>query len=173
MTDGSNPSLQASRSPERPNRVGDGSVDNPTIERWLDRAAFVSAPRGSFGNSGVGIVRAPGFYNIDMSLSKRFLTFGRQFLMIRGEMFNVLNHPNFGAPQANIQSTAFGTITSTVGDAQDRDAGRQVHLLIEGPVPVTSFQFPAKTGTKLATGDWQLETGDWRRSVVRAAGQPL
>ena len=88
------------------------------IERWLDRSAFVSAPRGSFGNSGVGIVRAPGFCNIDMSLSKRFLTFGRQFLMIRGEMFNVLNHPNFGAPQANIQSTAFGTITSTVGDAR-------------------------------------------------------
>ena len=118
VTDGSNPSLQASRSPERPNRVSDGAVENPTIERWLDRSAFVSAPRGSFGNSGVGIVRAPGFHNIDMSVSKRFLTFGRQFLMIRGEVFNVLNHPNFGAPQANIQSTALGTITSTVGDAR-------------------------------------------------------
>ena len=118
VVDGSNPSLQASRVTERPNRVGDGSVENPTIEHWLDRAAFVSAPRGSFGNSGVGIVRAPSFWNVDMSLSKRFMTFGRQYLMVRGEMFNALNHPNFGPPQANIQSTAFGTITSTVGDAR-------------------------------------------------------
>jgi hypothetical protein len=38
--------------------------------------------------------------------------------MFRGEVFNAFNHPNFGPPQANIQSTAFGTITSTVGDAR-------------------------------------------------------
>ena len=72
-------------------------MENPTIEQWLDRAAFVSAPRGSFGDSGVGILRAPGFWNVDMSVSKRFMTFGRQFLMFRGEVFNALNHPNFGA----------------------------------------------------------------------------
>ena len=96
----------------------DGAVDDPTLERWIDRAAFVSAPRGQFGDAGVGILRAPGYWNIDMSVSKRFTTFGRQYLMVRGEMFNALNHPNFGAPNANIQSTAFGTITSTVGDAR-------------------------------------------------------
>jgi hypothetical protein len=38
--------------------------------------------------------------------------------MFRGEIFNALNHPNFGPPNVNIQSTAFGTITSTVGDAR-------------------------------------------------------
>jgi hypothetical protein len=116
VTDGSNPSLQASRSPERPNRIGSGEVDNPTLTRWIDRAAFVSAPRGQFGDAGVGILRMPGFWNIDLSVSKRFMTFGEQYLMFRGELFNALNHPNFGAPNANIQSTAFGTITSTVGD---------------------------------------------------------
>ena len=63
-------------------------------------------------------MRAPGYWNVDMSFSKRFLTFGQQYLMFRGELFNILNHPNFAAPQANIQSTAFGTITSTVGDAR-------------------------------------------------------
>ena len=116
ITDGSNPSLQASRSPERPNRIGSGEVDDPTLERWIDRSAFASAPLGQFGDSGVGILRAPGYWNIDLSFSKRFLTVGRQFFMFRGEIFNVLNHPNFGPPTTNIQSTAFGTITSTVGD---------------------------------------------------------
>jgi len=51
-------------------------------------------------------------------VSKRFTTLGRQYLMFRGELFNLLNHVNFGPPQANIQSTAFGTITSTIGDAR-------------------------------------------------------
>ena len=32
-----------------------------------------------------------------MSISKRFATFGRQYLMFRAETFNVLNHPNIGA----------------------------------------------------------------------------
>ena len=118
VVDGAAPSLQASRSTERPNRIGSGEVDDPTLERWIDRSAFVSAPLGQFGNSGIGILRAPGYWNVDLSISKRFATFGRQYFMFRGEMFNALNHPNFGPPNANIQSTAFGTITSTVGDAR-------------------------------------------------------
>jgi hypothetical protein len=94
-------------------------VDNPTVDRWLDRAAFVSAPLGSFGDSGVGIVRAPSFWNVDLSLSKRFATFGRQFFMFRVEAFNVLNHKNMAPPERNIQSTAFGTITAaTIGDSR-------------------------------------------------------
>ena len=116
VTDSANPSQQASRSPERPNRIGDGRVPNPTLERWIDRAAFESAPRGQFGNSGVGILRAPGYWNIDLSVGKRIKTVGRQYFMFRGEMFNALNHPNFGPPVANIQSQTFGSITSTVGD---------------------------------------------------------
>ena len=118
VTDSSNPSLQASRSTERPDRIGSGEVENPTLERWIDRSAFVSAPLGQFGNSGIGILRAPGYWNVDLSISKRFATVGEQYVLFRGEMFNALNHPNFGPPQANIQSTAFGTITSTIGNAR-------------------------------------------------------
>ena len=116
VIDAANPSLQASRSTERPNRIGSGKVDNPTLERWIDRAAFATAPAGQFGDSGIGILRAPGYSNVDLAISKRFLTFGRQYILFRGEMFNALNHPNFGPPQANIQSQAFGTITTTVND---------------------------------------------------------
>jgi hypothetical protein len=118
VLDSSNPSLQASRSTERPNRIGSGEVDNPTLERWIDRSAFVSAPLGQFGNSGIGILRAPGYWNLDLSIGKRVATMGQQSVLFRAELFNALNHSNFGPPQANIQSTAFGTITSTVGDAR-------------------------------------------------------
>jgi hypothetical protein len=116
VIDSSNPSLQASRSTARPNRIGSGAVQNPTLDRWIDRSAFVSAPLGQFGDSGIGILRAPGYRNLDLAVSKRFVTVSRQYLVFRGEFFNALNRPNFGPPNANIQSTAFGTITSTIGD---------------------------------------------------------
>ena len=38
--------------------------------------------------------------------------------MFRIEAFNLLNHPNFGPPDRNIQSQTFGTITSVNGDAR-------------------------------------------------------
>jgi Carboxypeptidase regulatory-like domain len=116
VLDSSSPSLQASRSTERPDRIGSGEVDDPTLERWIDRSAFRSAPLGEFGDSGIGILRAPGFWNVDFTIGKRVATFGSHYMVIRGEFFNAFNHPNYGPPQANIQSTAFGTITSTVND---------------------------------------------------------
>jgi hypothetical protein len=114
VQDSSNPSLQGTRSTPWPNRIASGEVDNPTLERWIDRAAFVSAPRGTFGDAGVGILRAPGYWNVDFSVSKRIATIGRQYVQFRGEMFNALNHPNFGPPNRDIQSTAFGTIINTI-----------------------------------------------------------
>ena len=116
VIDSSRPSQQGSRANERPNRLGDGSVPNPTLTQWLDKTAFASAPAGQFGNAGVGIVRAPNYSNFDLAVSKRFLTFGQQYFLFRGEMFNVLNHPNFGPPDRDIRSQTFGTITSTVSD---------------------------------------------------------
>ena len=108
VLDTSSPSLQASRSTERPDRIGSGKVDNPTLEQWIDRSAFVSASQGQFGNSGIGILRAPSFWNLDLTVGKQFASVGSQYLLIRVELFNALNHPNFGPPQANIQSTTFG-----------------------------------------------------------------
>ena len=67
---------------------------------------------------GVGIARAPEYWNVDMSLSKRINTLAGQYFMFRIEAFNLLNHPNFGPPDRNIQSQTFGTITSTAGGAR-------------------------------------------------------
>jgi hypothetical protein len=55
----------------------------------------------------------------DVSLQKKFpitehLSFG-----LRGEFFNVLNTVNFGSPNADIQSAAFGKITSINGNPRN------------------------------------------------------
>ena len=51
-----------------------------------------------FGNSGVGIVRGPGMVNLDFNLAKSFALTERFGLQFRTEMFNALNHSNFGVP---------------------------------------------------------------------------
>jgi hypothetical protein len=118
VQDSSNPSLQATRSTVWPDVIGDPMPDDPTLERWLNRDAFRSAPLGTFGNAGVGVARAPGYWNIDLSFAKRIVTVGKQYAMFRFETYNLLNHPNFGPPDRNIQSQTFGTITSTANDAR-------------------------------------------------------
>ncbi|MDX2180780.1 MAG: carboxypeptidase regulatory-like domain-containing protein [Bryobacteraceae bacterium] len=91
----------------RPDRVGTGTVDNPTIDRWFDAAAFVNPAAFTFGNSGVNILRGPGSVNLDGILSKSF-PLGREsrYLQFRFEAFNVFNHANFGQPNANINQPA-------------------------------------------------------------------
>jgi hypothetical protein len=116
VTDSAGRSLRAARSPEHPDRIASGKVENPTLEKWIDRAAFKSPELGQLGNSGVGILRMPGYWNIDLTIRKQFRTVDGQYFMFVAELFNALNHPNYGPPQANIQSTAFGTITTNVGD---------------------------------------------------------
>ncbi len=118
VQDSSNPSLQATRSTVWPDLIGDPVPADQNLTRWLNRDAFRPAALGTFGNAGVGIVRAPGYWNVDMSMSKRINTVAHHYLMFRIEAFNLLNHPNFGPPDRNIQSQTFGTITSTAGDAR-------------------------------------------------------
>lgn len=118
-------SLQGTRSPEWPNCVGNPVPANqsitsdpnaPSNTKWLDLAAFQVPALGTFGNCGIGIATAPGYSNIDASLSKRFKVGGSRSLEFRAEAFNVLNHPNFGPPGRDINTpSTFGIITGTVG----------------------------------------------------------
>jgi hypothetical protein len=108
-------SLQGTRGFERPNRIGSGAVANPTIDRWIDIAAFERAAPGTWGDSGVGILRAPGYMNLDVAFGKRFPFGTRRSVQIRVEAFNALNEPSWGPPGRQLDSpNTFGVITSTV-----------------------------------------------------------
>jgi len=119
VKDGRGSSLQATRGNERPKRIGSGKVDNPTIDKWMDITAFERAPLGTWGDAGVGILRAPGYVNLDLALGKRFKLPNGHNTQVRIEAFNALNHPSFGPPNTNIADTNnFGTIRSTVSTAR-------------------------------------------------------
>jgi len=66
-----------------------------------------------FGNVGRNAFRAPGLEQWDLGVTKNFSVTERVRVQFRSEFFNVLNRTNFGLPNQQANSTAFGTITST------------------------------------------------------------
>jgi hypothetical protein len=58
----------------RPDRLGKGTLENPTADQWFDRTMFPAVPLGSyrFGTSGRNILDGPGTININAGLSRRF-----------------------------------------------------------------------------------------------------
>ncbi|MBV8812615.1 MAG: TonB-dependent receptor, partial [Acidobacteriaceae bacterium] len=67
-----------------------------------------------FGNMGRNPnVRGPFQSQWDIALVKRFKVFENAGFELRGEAFNVFNHPVFSAPNSTVGSSAFGRISST------------------------------------------------------------
>lgn len=101
--------------PSWPNRIGDGKLDKPSPDLWFDIADFQAPPANTYGDSGRGILYAPGTQTVDVSLSRVFPI--KMFrLQFRADAFNLFNTPQFGFPNANIGNASAGRITSTIGD---------------------------------------------------------
>ena len=122
VSDSANVSLQANSPPisgfpaSRPNLVGDPNAGPHTADAWLSRDAFqrlnVQTQAGQFGDAGRNIARGPGYENLDVSFVRDFPLSGDVRLQFRAEIFNVLNHVNFGLPVADLNSVNFGRIFS-------------------------------------------------------------
>jgi hypothetical protein len=54
--------------------------------------------------------------NTDFSAIKNFTLTERMRLEFRAEMFNLFNHTQLGMPAADLNSTGFGAITSSVNN---------------------------------------------------------
>lgn len=99
----------------RPDRICNGNLPKSqrTLDRYFDTSCFVApvSPFPHLGNSGYDILDAAGIINVDFGLLKNFGVerFHGQF---RAELFNALNHPNFGEPGNNIDAPNYGIVTS-------------------------------------------------------------
>ena len=102
--------------PSWPDRIGSGTLDNPTVDLWFNPADFVAPPPNTYGNAGRGILTGPGHVNFDTSLSKRFASGGGSNVEFRWDVFNLFNHPGFGFPNSAIGDPNAGRITSTIVD---------------------------------------------------------
>jgi hypothetical protein len=102
--------------------IPSGTVQSK-VNNYFGLACFTTPPivgadgiGTAFGNSATGIVNGPGQANLDLSLTKtiplRWVSVESN-LQIRGELFNVFNHPQFADPDDNFSSATFGVISST------------------------------------------------------------
>jgi len=82
----------------RPDRVGDGALASPTVDRWFDTAAFATPAAFTYGDAGRNILYGPGRVNVDFSLFKEFRITEALKLQFRGECFNLFNTPRFDLP---------------------------------------------------------------------------
>ncbi len=87
--------------------------------QWINPAAFQKVPEvGGVairpGNVANGLVRGPGQWNVDFSLSKRFEFTEGIGLQIRADTFNFFNHVNLTSLNGNVESSDFGTLDSAL-----------------------------------------------------------
>ena len=105
-------------------RPATGACAGAPCYQWINPAAFIPNPLGTFGNLGRDATRGPGNVSFDVAVSRRFRITERFTLEARGESFNAINHVNFvGAIQPsgtgsataatlnnNLSSSAFGKV---------------------------------------------------------------
>ena len=98
---------------DRPNVVGNPYVRDTNSLVWISSAAFVANSLGTFGDAGYNSLRAPGFFDLDANVTRSFQIREHKTFDLRFEFFNLLNHTNFNAPVASLNSSTFGEIQSS------------------------------------------------------------
>jgi len=96
-----------------PIRIDSGTLSNPTVGAWFNKAAFTVPAAYTFGNSGSYILRSDRFKNLDFSLFKTFRAGERLRVEFRAESFNLTNSPSFNPPGTTIDTASGGVVTST------------------------------------------------------------
>jgi len=100
---------------ETANVIGNpNAISHRTAAQFFNTAAYAAPPQFTFGTSGRNSLRTAGYWNLDTSVFRQF-PFGEKCrLEIRGEAFNLFNHPVLGTPNADFSNQQnFGTVTST------------------------------------------------------------
>jgi hypothetical protein len=97
---------------QRPNLVGDPTLNANTVSRWFNPAAFAVPAAGTFGNLGRNAIIGPGMNNWDFSAQKFFALNERVKLQYRAEMFNAPNHVNFWSVATTVGAANFGQVTA-------------------------------------------------------------
>jgi hypothetical protein len=107
----------------RPNYISGQTLALSSSERTTDRffntSALVAPPAAAFGNLGRNTIIGPGVTNLDVVLAKSIAITERIKLQLRGEVFNVFNHPNYNIVGRIINDPAtYGKVLSQLDPRQ-------------------------------------------------------
>ena len=98
-------------------QLSSGRSHAAQISEWFDTADFAPNAIGTYGNIGKNSLRGPRLFTEDLALLKAGKVVGERFgYQFRAEFYNAFNNVNFGNPDAGLQDSSFGQITSTNGN---------------------------------------------------------
>jgi outer membrane receptor protein involved in Fe transport len=114
----------------RPNVAGDPVVNNPSLGRWFNTAAFTQIDPFTMGNAPRVLPRnrTDSLFNWDLSFFRRFRIREKASLELRGEFFNVTNTPTFGMPGIYLSDGDFGAVTSTSSSPRNVQLGLKLYF---------------------------------------------
>jgi hypothetical protein len=106
----------------------DATSTNPysgarTRNLWFNPAAYADPAQYTFGDVGRNALRGPGYFTVDLSLSKTFRLSERFGFELQGEAFNAFNRTNLGQPNSSIDSSTAGLINSISGNMRRLQVG--------------------------------------------------
>jgi hypothetical protein len=98
-------------SPQDAQQVGDprSGFAQSRVE-WFNTAAFAQPASGTLGSSGRNILSGPGSATVTLSVFRNIRLSERADFQFRVEMFNFLNHTNFGQPGTTVGTSTYGVI---------------------------------------------------------------
>jgi hypothetical protein len=100
---------------QRVDQVSDNVYGEKSLTSFLNPAAFAQPTPGTLGNYVRNSIKGPGFWTVDVALSKQVSLGASRNLELRVESFNLFNTFNWGNPVTNFNSGSFGRITSMTG----------------------------------------------------------
>jgi len=112
--------------PQRAQRVATSSGSaSKTRQQWLNPQEFTVPAPFTFGSERRNDLIGPGYLNVDFNARKDFKIerFTTQF---KAEFFNLFNRTQLGLPNNNVQSSSFGSITSSSAPAREIQFGLKV-----------------------------------------------
>jgi hypothetical protein len=120
---------------QRPNRVLGVPLylDRSPADGFVNPAAFsiptIKDPASGLilGTLGNNVVRMPSTFTFDLMFGKRLYGNDKWYVDFRSEFFNILNHPVFGLPTANL-SAGGGSLFGKSTSATD---GRQIQFMLK------------------------------------------
>lgn len=112
---------------ERPDWVPGFNPQNAVTgdpNQYFNRAAFVRAPLGQFGDVGRNVLIGPDVFTVDLSFMKSNKIGERMEVQFRAEAFNLFNRDNFALPSVfDAESVSAGRITRTVTPSRQLQFG--------------------------------------------------
>ena len=122
--------LGSGDSGQRPNYLPiSGPIITGNPADYFNPLAFTLPPSGYLGDLGRNVFTGPGLVMVSLALERDFLRSEKRALRIRGDVFNIANHPNFQIPSGIELFNSTGARLGTAGQiTATTTSSRQIQL---------------------------------------------